>query len=115
MDDVEKALDALKKTLAEDSRSSHADFVREFYPTIRAALEAQQWQPIETAPDDGTSVLIASEIIPSEAAQQAGAKAFWDVAIGSCYSRSFKDKKWTSVLGGKPTHWMPLPKPPRII
>jgi len=63
------------------------------------------WQPIETAPKDGTDVLLAGT-------------GTYDVTVGSFY----KATKGPSVCDGwyyqdgssriEPTHWMPLPPPP---
>ena len=80
-----------------------------------------EWQPIATAPEDGTVVLLFS---PRNGA-----------GSGSWYSRTFQrwegvddttqklvrvndPSKWhsTSEEGsdmGRPTHWMPLPPSPR--
>lgn len=63
-----------------------------------------EWQPIETAPRDGTRVLL---YVPPYGAM--------------CGHNSFNlfgsmDHRWHchSCLdrGAKPTHWMPLPPPP---
>ncbi len=79
--------------------------------TIRDALSAlidsQRWQPIETAPKDGSYVLLA-----------------WD---GQCIMSHWLDNSNTTapwkgftVMGlrpwpkGKPTHWQPLPAPPAL-
>jgi hypothetical protein len=57
-----------------------------------------EWQPIETAPKDGTLIIVP------------GGLAYWR-----------NDEGWHTVTGedwpGKPirwevTHWMPLPEPP---
>lgn len=66
-----------------------------------AALEAVQWQPIETAPKDGREIL-ASEYGYVEIAFWSGGVSKW---IGPC--DSFGDPV---VMA--PTHWMPLPAPP---
>lgn len=66
---------------------------------IRADL-SPQWQPIETAPKDGTWILI------------------WLDWIGHPMSSAFDNGSWQNlpwVANSKlynPTHWMPLPKPP---
>lgn len=65
-----------------------------------------KWQPIETAPRDGTIVLLANS-------------ASW---VGTGYYH-FEDNRgwfmagthWTDYCDGSitgTTHWMPLPKPP---
>jgi hypothetical protein len=57
------------------------------------------WQPIETAPKDGTSLLVYSD--------ERIIAAFWSVPADD----------WAEVVHGytfyPPTHWMPLPEPPK--
>ena len=61
------------------------------------------WQPIETAPKDGTNVLIW----PMHGYRVG--LAFFDTARGGVWS------EWPGRVGGfVPTHWMPLPEPPTI-
>jgi hypothetical protein len=67
------------------------------------------WQPIETAPKDGTTVLLWVRGITHPVV------AFWQV--GGIIS---EDGFWLHFLLGQfdfvevkdPTHWMPLPTPP---
>lgn len=59
-----------------------------------------EWQPIKTAPKDGTKVLVAEGKIWMAVAW------FWP-----CHMY------WTEVAASgmklnNPTHWMPLPEPP---
>ncbi len=63
-----------------------------------------EWQPIETAPRDGTRVLVYEPGHPSYE-DDAG---FIDLAY------HLYGEVWASVNGGsEPTHWMPLPDPPK--
>lgn len=69
------------------------------------------WRPIETAPNDGTLVLIFSAVLRVRGRQ---CVAYWEDGNGLV--------EWWHVSKGKhgpfplcgpsPTHWMPLPKPP---
>lgn len=58
------------------------------------------WQPIETAPRDGTSILLL----------QSGCRyvAHWSVYV----------EQWVvdkgAAQGNYPTHWQPLPDPPEV-
>lgn len=71
-----------------------------------------EWQPIETAPKDGTKVLVytgtrngmtASPAMWDEDKYAKRIRPFWSRldAIGRSDSR-----------GNQPTHWMPMPLPP---
>ena len=68
-----------------------------------------EWQPIETAPKDGTKVLLVSN-------------------RGQVYIGQYDDDRWvrkpepywciagmpkTHARAQRPTHWMPLPEPPK--
>ena len=77
-----------------------------------------EWQPIETAPRDGTSVLlwglVAGEISGPDKETGFAGEGEW--AEGTHYK---PDEDWWLLSGGdcystwcKPTHWMPLPEPP---
>ena len=63
-----------------------------------AELEAQtQWQPIETAPKDGSHVLVLSSD---------------GVSISRSVLSELHGHHWDGVIGVK--HWMPLPKAPEV-
>lgn len=81
------------------------------WPTLEALITlarrglASQWQPIETAPKDGTRILVYRK----------GAKRYPLVSVDS-----FESVKWPwppcwyhSPSDEQPTHWMPLPEPPK--
>lgn len=65
---------------------------------ILAALDEQEWRPIETAPRDGTVVLVYFPI------------------FGRALPCEYDGGRWqTGVWTSKPqvaTHWRPLPAPP---
>jgi hypothetical protein len=63
---------------------------------IRADL-VPQWQPIETAPKDGTEIIVLCRRKK--------------VSLGWYFSASTNNKHWLNENGSKinPTHWMPLP------
>ncbi len=62
------------------------------------SIEFDNWEPIETAPQDGTRVLIYE--------RRYGTMEFarWIGAPHNHWGDGYKS--W------KPTHWMPLPEPP---
>jgi len=69
-----------------------------------------EWQPIETAPKDGTHILVVSETGISVCKYSCGN---WNGLIDGdtiCYQEE-QDDWYYDVY--KPTHWMPLPEPPQ--
>lgn len=82
-----------------------------------------EWQPIETAPKDGTDILVYS-------ANEGQAVAWWDAEFGFDYVGPKLTYKligaWTAgtatgvgtldgeYLALEPTHWMRLPAPPEV-
>ena len=79
-----------------------------------------EWQPIETAPRDGTDILLMSNDAPGLpggvadkcwAGNTAVAGWWGDERDGGqwiCYMSMVQDPE----LHFEPTHWMPLPAPP---
>lgn len=68
-----------------------------------------EWQPIETAPKDGTDVLLFRatkyRVLPPTVAGW-----FDKGVIPGWYTYDEPDK----AFDGEPTHWMPLPAPPSL-
>ncbi|MCD1644148.1 DUF551 domain-containing protein [Aurantimonas coralicida] len=61
-------------------------------------MAESDWRSIETAPNDGTEVLL------------------WDGACALCYwdnSLGWLENSRDSMVSGEFTHWMPLPTPPQ--
>lgn len=69
------------------------------------AATASQWQPIETAPKNGTSILAYTAEGQCEVSWDHG---YW--MQSPCYSTY--DGCGSAVLLCDPTHWMPLPPEP---
>lgn len=71
-----------------------------------------EWQPIETAPKDGTEVLLFTAIPPT------GLLAYPEPQIVSGYF-DVVDDEWCATVANvfgpfvEPTHWMPLPEAPK--
>ena len=87
--------------------------------SLRAELEAMRkdaerylWRPIETAPKDGTEILVYCPRLG------VCGPAKWDVNKFAKTPRPFwshwGERIWgvTWVRSDQPTHWMPLPGPP---
>jgi hypothetical protein len=83
---------------------------RELCADLSEGYELSEWQPIETAPRDGTRVLVFSI---SQWEDDAGIyTAFWD-AIMEDWVVGFLDLERHGCLSDdEVTHWMPLPKAP---
>lgn len=72
-----------------------------------------EWQPIETAPKDGTMILVWDE------------SSSPGVVAAYFLSETHDDEEWSGWIYGDqlladadpegplPTHWMPLPEPPK--
>ncbi len=72
---------------------------------LAAALDARQWQPIETAPKDGTELIVY------------GSTGHYGTNNANCIFACFHRGQWRTLIKGHalkpaPTHWMPLPTPP---
>lgn len=78
-----------------------------------------EWQPIETAPKMKTILLFANTCVDGD-----GKVINWKMATGAWHSGWEKDDKHSPWNWGghqlyryeiHPTHWMPLPHPPKAI
>ena len=79
------------------------------------------WQPIETAPKDGTWVLAIStpEGRPLSLCHDSSAETFYDWMSDSFFSGGWTDytndgPPYHHTTRHEPTHWMPLPPNPVI-
>jgi hypothetical protein len=69
-------------------------------------VEMSEWQPIETAPKDGTTILAFFADRVGYVARQDVQAVAWRENDGWASTQT----GWTLAW---PTHWMPLPDPPK--
>ena len=77
-----------------------------------------KWQPIETAPKDGTVILLAGGEDDNSghtsdpkllAFMRAPCRAMWD---HDSWLIGLAEACYVGIVRENPTHWMPLPAPP---
>lgn len=88
--------------------------LRNLISDLRAAIETGGWLPIETAPKDGTRIILRCPNIGA-------VEGWWDCVDGGGFEEGPPIFWWTTendlIIFGDgsyddPTHWMPLPPPP---
>lgn len=73
----------------------------------QAAIDAmQEWMPIETAPKDGSTILVW--FVPHGALS-----VFWEDDIWCVSNQKCDPLPVRGYRTGEDTHWMPLPEPPK--
>lgn len=99
--------------------SETGDWVR--YEDVLALLaqagakqEGSAWQPIETAPKDGTVVWVSNGFSMRVAFWRDGKQYEHQGTVGGGWRDFYASAGGTEDLGFQPAHWMPLPAPPSI-
>ena len=97
--------------LVDESRETVIERWNTRADSAAVAAEREAWKPIETAPRDGTVILLGSR------------GGCWIGKWLQIYGSGYRpENPWSSLMlnhnhmGEKwmqPTHWMPLPQPPR--
>lgn len=70
----------------------------------------RQWQPIETAPRDGTNIDLW--VKTKDCFECRLPNCFFCTETGAWYVKG-DFGEYEPLDGGMPTHWMPLPAPPQ--
>ena len=99
-DGLEKKLAAAQEEMngwRNQAHQSQSAFDRLQDQLAKAEQRVAEWQPIETAPKDGSFILLATP-------KGRIADGFWSLVYGVW--------SWPYVMV-EPTHWMPLPTPPK--
>jgi hypothetical protein len=97
-------------------------------------LSSPTWQPIETAPKDGTDIILGApaQTYNGQPVAPRSTVGHWTTEeecreqIGDCGGEcrcpeyTYHDPYWMTWDGGfteenPPTHWMPLPPPPQVL
>ena len=125
-EDLYKRLHTLSKILESSGRLDEHEH-RDAYPAILDAMNALRaplpiWQPIDTAPKDGTWVLLAGgtcvvdEGRPAKRPVTAQWSGFVNSRTGNRSGRwqfAWYDSGYYGTYSD-PTHWMPLPPLPHV-
>ena len=69
------------------------------------------WRPIETAPRDGTRILLRSTLKVSEGSWGV-CRPQWDGYRAGGGNETWRAPDTKKLFGGVVTHWMPMPLPP---
>lgn len=83
-----------------NSRGGFGDYKSFAFEAWQAAQQAQ-WQPIETAPRDGTEIVILTDIGESFVAYFGTATKKWHEVFAD------------NIIREQAAHWMPLPPEPQ--
>lgn len=71
------------------------------------------WQPIETAPKDGTLAIISDGSIVAPGSFQHGVWRFWQGDLLLCDEHGEVGNLNEYLPAYSPSHWMPLPEAPK--
>ena len=95
------------------AKQAEIDELRTAVESLAKDAEARGWQPIETAPKDGTAVMV----YPGTWSGRSASIAKWESDKYAKKPRPYwsRDDDFGRVTFSRehpPTHWMPLPPPP---
>lgn len=106
--------DAVEKVVQKiDHMFNNRTLIGERYHIVRAAIEAyeqEQWQPIDTAPKDGTEVLLSYG--------KDCFSGYWEAQPNHWHEIGWQEEDarqgaYIHRHPQRPTHWRPLPTPPK--
>ncbi|BCZ76012.1 hypothetical protein [Komagataeibacter phage phiKX1] len=81
-----------------DAATKHIDEAIQRGRELERAEMGQKWRPIETAPKDGTCILVPVKFIGAD--------------VVTWWAAAWRETTNGLRLNEAPTHWMPLPNPP---
>jgi hypothetical protein len=74
---------------------------------------SNNWQPIETAPKDGTIILVCEDFLCYSVSWQKWYTPYNDWYYDWCIPNFLIDNIYSDGIILHPTHWMPLPELPK--
>ena len=113
--DARQKLQTLRRLCEASGQPFYVEILDEIIPVFARALDGQpnrevaamQWQPIETAPTDGTSILaIVAGEHPDSGEPYVPEVVHW---LAGWWNESWS---YDAGVDYQPTHWMPLPDGP---
>jgi hypothetical protein len=99
---TEKQVEAALVHFAKGNHTSDATLETRMRAALEAA-DAAAWEPIETAPKDGTEILVETSDGVTIGAYGKDGPIYWLVP-------NYQDQEDRDLCS--PTHWRPLPSPP---
>ena len=114
MDEIKKfslgSTEPSKKTSPEFEKEYMSFQIKWLENCVKELKQSQQWKPIETAPRDGTTVLLSFHYLNGvHPGKSFVAMLEWNKATGGW--GLFKNLELDGTL--KVSHWMPIPEPPK--
>lgn len=105
IEDIPEDIDQIASAIVKNPYAGDDEPDFQLYLAIARAIQAERnrstWQPIESAPKDGTDILITTE--------------GYGMLVRIGFYDAARDGVW-SIWPGRdrmnPTHWQPLPSPP---
>lgn len=83
------------------------DIVAERIAELEAEVGRRRWRPMDTAPKDGTRILLGKKGFVDAAEWQAEARGW--------VQNNHPDSGWPDQIFYDPEGWMPLPEPPSAL
>ena len=98
---------AYSRASGDEEWETMADRISSYVSDLESRLEKAEaerdgWQPIETAPKDGTTLLLGHSVTVFD--------GWWSEGDGAWIDG--ENNMFGDHIGYEPTHWRPLPSPP---